>query len=245
MYWYKCWCEVRVRVLIGMATMAAACIFIVYYQHPMRFQSDEPSTYATYIWKTVYNSFGRDLFVILTIALASGGLLQERASKTLGFTLALPVSRRRAIAVRATVGYLGVVAMALTPAVVIPLLSPYAGVHYAAAQAMEFSLLFACTGAAIYGLAYLLAYFMEGEYSAMLVTVPALMAYGALLQLPWLHRVPMLDIFKVMNGEDMPFFNETQHLITGSLPWLTLTVMLCVAGSFVLAACRRMGQRDI
>jgi hypothetical protein len=89
MYWYKCWCEVRARVLIGTTAMAAACIFIVYYQHPMRFQSDEPATYATYIWKTVYNSFGRDLFVILTIALASGGLLQERALKTLGFTLAL------------------------------------------------------------------------------------------------------------------------------------------------------------
>jgi hypothetical protein len=245
MYWYKCWCEVRARVLIGTTAMAAACIFIVYYQHPMRFQSDEPATYATYIWKTVYNSFGRDLFVILTIALASGGLLQERALKTLGFTLALPVSRRRAIAVRAAMGYLGVVAMALTPAVVIPLMSPYVGVQYATAQAMEFSLLFASTGAAIYGLAYLLAYFMGGEYSAMLVTVPALMAYGALLQLPWLDRVPMLDIFHVMNGEDMPFFNETQHLITGPLPWRTLMVTLCVAGCFVLAACRGMDERDL
>jgi hypothetical protein len=155
------------------------------------------------------------------------------------------VSRRRAIAVRAAIGYLGVLAMALTPAVVIPLMSPYVGVQYATAQAMEFSLLFASTGAAIYGLAYLLAYFMEGEYSAMLVTVPALMAYGALLQLPWLDRVPMLDIFHVMNGEDMPFFNETQHLITGPLPWRTLMVTLCVAGCFVLAACRRMDERDL
>lgn len=245
MYWYKCWCEVRARVLIGIAAMAAACMFIVYYQHAMRFQRDEPLTYASYIWKAVYNSFGRDLFVILTIALASGGLLQERALQTVGFTMALPVSRRRAIAVRAAVGYLGVVAMSVTPAVVIPLMSPYVGVEYAAAQAMKFSVLFACTGAAIYGVAYLAAYFMEGEYSAMLVTVPTLMLYVALLQLPWLNRVPMLDIFHVMNGEDMPFLNESQHLITGPLPWSALGVMLCVAGCLVLAACRRMDGKDL
>jgi len=245
MYWYKCWSELRARVLLGIAAMAAACICIVYYQHPMRFQSDEPVTYATYIWKAVYNSFGRDLFVILTIVLASGGLMQERALKTVGFTLALPVSRRRAIAVRAAVGYLGVLAMALTPAIVVPLMSPYVGMQYAGAQAMKFSLLFACTGAAIYGVAYLTSYFMEGEYLAMLVTVPALMVYAALLQLPWLNRTPMLDIFHVMNGEDMPFFNETQHLITGRLPWLTLAVMLCVAGCLVLAACRRMDEKDL
>ena len=159
--------------------------------------------------------------------------------------MALPVSRRRAIAVRAAVGYLGVLAMSLTPAVVIPLMSPYVGVQYAVAQAMKFSLLFACTGAAIYGLAYLAAYFMEGEYSAMLVTVPALMVYVALLQLPWLNRVPMLDIFHVMNGEDMPFFSESQHLITGPLPWSTLAVMLCLSGCIVLAACRRMDGKDL
>jgi ABC-2 type transport system permease protein len=142
------------------------------------------------------------------------------------------------------VGYLGVVAIALTPAVVIPLMSPYVGMHYATAQAMKFSLLFACTGAVIYALAYLLAYFMEGEYSAMLVTVPALLAYAALLQLPWLERAPMLDIFRVMNGEDLAFFNQKQHLITGPLPWLTLAVMVSLAGCFVLTACRRMEEKD-
>lgn len=245
MYWYKCWCEVRVRVLLGVAAMAAACIFIVFFQHGMRFQHDEPLTYPSYIWKTVYNSFGRDLFVILTIALASGGLLQERVLHTVGFTMALPISRRRAIAIRAAVGYVGVLAMSLTPAVVIPLISPFVGVEYAAAQAIKFSLLFACTGAAIYGVAYLVAYFMEGEYLAMLITVPALMLYIALLELPWLNRLPMLDIFHVMNGEDMPFFDESQHLITGSLPWSALVLMLCVAAYLVLAACRRLDGKDL
>jgi hypothetical protein len=55
----------------------------------------------------------------------------------------------------------------------------------------------------------------------------------------------MLDIFHVMNGEDMPFFNESQHLITGPLPWSTLVVMLCLSGCIVLAACRRMDGKDL
>ena len=245
MYWYKCWCEVRTRVFVSVLALAVACVFIVFYQQTMRDHADAPMTYVGYIWKSVYNSFGRDLFVLMSIAMAGGGLLQERTHGTLGFTLALPISRWQAVITRAVVGYLGIVAMALVPAIVVPFLSPQVGQHYPLAQALQFSLLWACSGSAIYALTSLLSYLMEGEYSAMLVSIPSLMIYGALLQLPWLARVPSFDIFHLMNGEDMPFFDETQHLITRSLPWIALIVTLAVSTSFVYAAGRRMQQRDL
>jgi ABC-2 type transport system permease protein len=245
MYWYKCWCEVRTRVLVSVLALTVACVFIVFYQQTMRGDADISVSYAAYIWKTIYNSFGRDLFVIMSIAMASGGLLQERPQGTLGFTLALPISRWQAIATRAFVGYLGIVAMALVPAIVVPLLSPQVGQHYPASQALQFSLLWACSGAAIYALTAFLAYLMEGEYSAMLVSIPALMIYGAALQLPWLSRMPSLDIFHLMNGEDMAFFDEARHLITGSLPLITLSVTLAVSCFFIYMAGRRMQKRDL
>jgi ABC-2 type transport system permease protein len=244
MYWYKCWCEVRTRVLVSVLALAVACVFIVFYQQTMRDHADAPMTYAAYIWKSIYNSFGRDLFVIMSIAMASGGLLQEKPQGTLGFTLALPISRWQAIATRALIGYLGIVAMALVPAIVVPILSPHVGQHYPISQALQFSLLWACSGSAIYALTSLLSYLMEGEYSAMLVSIPVLMIYGAMLQLPWLSGVHGLDLFHVMNGEDMPFFDERQHLITGSLPWVTLAGLLAVSVSFVYVAGRQMQQRD-
>ena len=245
MFWYKCWCEVRTRVFVSVLALAVACVFIVFYQQTMRDHADAPMTYVAYIWKSVYNSFGRDLFVLMSIAMAGGGLLQERTHGTLGFTLALPISRWQAVVTRAVVGYLGIVAMALVPAIVVPLLSPQVGQHYPLAQALQFSLLWACSGSAIYTLTCLLSYLMEGEYSAMLVSIPSLMIYGALLQLPWFARVPSFDIFHLMNGEDMPFFDETQHIITGSLPWIALIGTLAVSTAFVYAAGRRMQQRDL
>jgi len=244
MYWYKCWCEVRARVLVSVVALAVACVFIVFYQQTMRGHADAPMTYAAYIWKSIYNSFGRDLFVIMSIAMASGGMLQEKSQGTLGFTLALPISRWEAIATRAVAGYLGIVAMALVPAIVVPLLSPQVGQHYAFSQALQFSLLWACSGSVIYALTSLLSYLMEGEYTAMLVSIPALMIYGAMLQLPLLSQVPAFDIFHLMNGEDMGFFDETQHLITGRLPWIALIVTVAASGLLVLAAGRRIQQRD-
>ena len=244
MFWYKPWRETRTILLVGIGAIALACGFIVLNQQTMRDHADQPMTYIAYIWKAVYDSFGRDLFLILSIILGSGGLLQEKAHGTSGFTLALPVSRRRILFTRALIGYLGVVAMALTPAILLPLGSRYIGQYYPVAQALGFSLLWACCGAVFYGYTFLLAHRMEGEYSAMLVAVPSLMGYGFLMAFPWLARFPMLNIFSILNGEDLPFFDESRHLLIGPMPWIALIVMLIVATGFVFLAARRMQQRD-
>lgn len=244
MYWYKSWCETRTVILLGIAAIAVACVFIVFNQQTMRDHASQPMTYIAFIWKAVYDSFGRDLFLILCIVLGSGGLLQEKAHGTSGFTLALPVSRRRILFTRAFVGYCGVLAMAFTPAIVLPFGSRFIGQHYSAAQALGFSLLWACCGAIFYSYTFLLAHLMEGEYTAMMVAVPSLMAYGFLMAIPWLAHFPMLNIFSIINGEDMPFFNESAHLLTGPMPWLALIMMLLIASLFVFTATRRMEPKD-
>ncbi len=244
MYWYKPWRENRTVILLGISSIAVACVFIVFNQQTMRDHASEPMTYINFIWKAVYDSFGRDLFLILCIMLGSGGLLQEKAQGTFGFTLALPVSRHRILFTRAFVGYLGVLAMALTPAIVLPFASRWIGQYYSATQALGFSLLWACCGAVFYGYTFLLAHLMEGEYSAMIVAVPTVMSYGFLMAVPWLAHFPMLNIFSIINGEDMPFFNESSHLLVGPMPWLALAIMLLIASVFVFLAARRMEPMD-
>lgn len=240
-YWYKSWCETRTVIFLGIATIAAACIFIVFHQQSMRDSSSEPLTYVALIWKAVYDSFGSDLFLIVCMALGSGGLLQEKAHGTSGFTLALPISRRRILFTRAFVGYCGILVMALTPAIVLPLSSCFIGQQYSVTQALGFSLLWACCGSIFYAYTFFLAHLMEGEFSAMLVVVASLMAYRFLMVI--LH-LPMLNIFSLVNGEDTPFFDETTHLLVGPMPWLTLLVMLSVASVFVFLAVRRMEPVD-
>jgi ABC-2 type transport system permease protein len=244
MYWYKSWRETRTVILLGIAAIAAACLFIVFHQQSMRDQVSEPITYAALIWKAVYDTFGFDIFFILSIVLGSDGLLHEKTHGTSCFTLALPVSRRRMLLTRAFVGYCAVLAMALTPAIVLPLGSRFVGQHYSATQALGFSLLWACCGSIFYAYTFLLAHLMEGEYSAILVAVPSLMAYRFLLAIPWLTHIPMLNIFGIVNGEDMRFFNESTYLLVGPMPWLALIVMLFIASVFVFVAVRRMEPMD-
>ena len=53
-----------------------ACVLIVLNQQTIRAHADAPMTYVAYIWKAVYNSVGRDIYVILSIILGSSGLLR-------------------------------------------------------------------------------------------------------------------------------------------------------------------------
>jgi ABC-type transport system involved in multi-copper enzyme maturation permease subunit len=244
MLWYKSFREIRTVTLAGMASMAVACALIVLNQQTMRAHADAPMTYAAYVWKSVYSSFGRDIFVILSIILGSGGLLQERAHGTAGFTLALPVSRPNIVWTRAVIGYLGVIAIAAIPTVVVPALSRYVGEQYPVTQTIGFFFLWAACGGVFYGLTFLLAHCLEGDYISVLLAIPSLMLYGVLLNLPWLSRLRPLNILDVINGEDMPFFDEARHLLVAPLPWLTLAAMLAVSVTLVMLAARRIQPLD-
>ena len=245
MLWYKSLREIRTVTLVGIAAMAAMCALVVLNQQTMRAHADAPMTYVAYIWKSVYNSIGRDIFIILSIILGSGSLLQERAHGTAGFTLALPVSRRSIVFTRAVIGYLGVLAIAAVPIVVVPLASGYVGEQYPIAQNIGFFFLWAACGAVFYGVTFLLAHRLEGDYISVLLAIPLLMLYGVLLNLPWLSRLRMLNIFHVINGEDMPFFNEARHLLIAPLPWLSLAIMLAVSAVFITFAARRIQSLDL
>ncbi|HTH54002.1 MAG TPA: hypothetical protein VL495_08635 [Edaphobacter sp.] len=244
MLWYKSLREIRTVTLVGMAAMAAMCALVVLNQQTMRAHADVPMTYIAYIWKSVYNSIGRDIFIILSIILGSGGLLQERAHGTAGFTLALPVSRRRIVFTRAAIGYFGVLAIAAVPIVVVPVISRYVGEQYPVTQNVGFFFLWAGCGAVFYGVTFLLAHRLEGDYISVLLAIPSLMLYGVLLNLPWLSRLPMLNIFDIINGEGMPFFNEAQHLLVAPLPWLSLALMLTVCVALIIFAARRIQPLD-
>jgi len=244
MLWYKSFREIRVVTLVGILGMAAACVLIVINQQAMRAHADTQMTYIAYIWKSVYNSIGRDIFVILCIILGSGGLLQERAHGTSGFTLALPVSRRRIIFTRAMIGYFGVLAIAAVPIAVVPFVSRYVGEQYPIGQNIGFFFLWAGCGAVFYGLTFLLAHWIEGDYLSVLIAVPSLMLYGALLNLPWLSQLRMLNIFDILNGEEMPYLNEPQHLLVAPLPWLALGVMVAVSAVLITFAARRIEPLD-
>jgi ABC-2 type transport system permease protein len=241
MYWYKPWCELRARILLSAAAIAVACGFAVWMEGLSGYDS---TSYAHYLWSATYNSLVRILFVLLGAGLGAGGLLQEQEQSTVGSTLALPVSRVRVTLLRAGMGYAGVVLMSLMPAMVLPLASPLVGQHYDFAEALDFFVLYACAGSVIYGFTFLLSHLMAGEYSAMLLAVPGVVAYSVLIEMLGLDRISSLNVLNVMSGSDMPWFDGNTGLFLGGLPWAALMVMLLIAAGLVYIAARRMDRRD-
>ena len=93
MLWYKMWRESRVRFAISAVALLWMCGAVVLLQQQVRAHADEPLSYVRYIWHAVYKANALDLYILLVIVLGLGGVQQERAQGTAGFTLSLPLSR--------------------------------------------------------------------------------------------------------------------------------------------------------
>lgn len=245
MLWYKMWRESRVRFAISAAALAWMCGVVVALQRQVRAHADGPMSYAHYIWSAVYKANVLDLFILLVIVLGLGGTLQERAQGTASFTLSLPVSRWRLTWVRAATGCLQVAVLALLPALVIPLPSPFAGEAYPFARALQFSVLWTGAGVAIFALAFFFSNVLPGTYSPAIASIAGLLACSILADLPPLEHYPVLDPVETMYGAQLSFSqgNPSLTIFLAPLPWPALglyaLVALCLVGAAGLVMVRR------
>src|SRR6202022_3422171 len=163
---YKSWRESRVRFLLSAVALAVICASFVFFRVDASSGiGDEPLSYPVYIWRNTYKGYLRELFMILTILLGLGGLARERDHRTVGFTLALAVSRWRLLVTRVLVGFAEVILLATVPAVVLPILSPLVGQVYPSSQAWSFTILWATVGSLIFAMS-VLASVVLGEFTA-------------------------------------------------------------------------------
>jgi hypothetical protein len=243
MLWFKAWRESRARFILSALALAglSAC-FVFLHSDVGRGISEEPMTYPVYIWKITYKGYLRELFMILTVVMGLGGLTRERDHRTAGFTLALPASRWRFLAVRAAMGLLEVCALAAIPATVIPALSPLVDRAYPWLQAWEFALLWAAGGAVVFAIGFVASVLFGGEFSAPVVALCGFIAYSMIADLAVVERY-LTNIHDLMSGADMPWFTRSSATITGPLPWMTFAaILLVVTGSFAISG--RITQRQ-
>ena len=244
MLWYKAWRETRARFAVAVLTLVWVCTVILVLQQQSRLHGPSPMSYSAYVWNAVYKDYVRDLFIVLTMVLGGGGLLQEQATGTAGFTLSLPTTRRRHVAVRGAVGVLEFSSLAFVPATVIPPLSAAVGQAYPGSQAAQFAILWACCGILVFGLAQLLATLVPGATSGWIVGFLTLMLYAAVLNVSALDRHPELDLFKIMSGAGLPYFSRADCAIVGPLPWIALGVIVASGIGCLFAAERVLASRD-
>jgi ABC-2 type transport system permease protein len=208
---YKAWRESAAR--FGVSVLALLWIGLVFVVlQPGRVGASAADTYVPFIRHAMYEGFVREMFIVFAMVLGFGGLLQERARGTVGFTLALPVSRTRLLTVRALIGLLEVVGLALIPALVLVCVSPLVHEGYPLSEAVRFSALWSGAGMAIFAIAFVLSTAVGGEIAAPAACVATIFLYLVVAEVPPLGALPAFNVLQLMNaGGPLPL---TRLLLT-------------------------------
>jgi ABC-type transport system involved in multi-copper enzyme maturation permease subunit len=221
--WYKAWLETRFRFLVSATLITGCSAFFVLGNpfilgtwrewqqlHPQEIEQPwilrAADDYPYFIWHFVFRLLLQQLWVLCVVLISLGGLARESAQGSAGFTLSLPVSRRRLVSARAAVGLLEIAVLGLIPALVIPALSVLIGKPYPVTQGIAHALLMILGGAVFFGLGIFLSTVIQSEHTPALIGV-AFVALLYFILTPYLDEgtaaplwVQMIDVSRVMAG---------------------------------------------
>jgi ABC-2 type transport system permease protein len=248
--WLKAWSESRARFLAIALTLSALCAFAVLFepyfrQHqvPIALRQREGS-YTEYIYNLIYSGTAKGVYALLVIFLGLGGLQRERANRTAGFTLALPVSRLRVVGNQIAVGTIELAALALVPAILIPSLSAFSARSYPLSVALHFSVLWFFCGLVIFAASFLLSVVTPGEYTAPVVCYLALVLHTFVAA--W-HPLAgyRLNLMWIMGEFQTMHWNAAHSLLQPPpLSWPRMSVMAFFALLLLSAAIRVTDKQD-
>ena len=156
MLWYKSFLETRSRFLIGLVIviMSITGTVLAYPRverllplvpaidtsgevgRRLKEMADLSRSYGGYIWAQGLRQNVTQMLSLFAVLLGSGGLLSQASGGSALFTLSLPVSRNRLLGVRTATGLTELLALAFTPTIALPLLSPVIGTTYGVGDAL-------------------------------------------------------------------------------------------------------------
>jgi hypothetical protein len=172
--------------------------------------------------------------------IALGGLRREKATGVAFFSLGLPASRLRLFLIRAAVALGESVVLGLVPALLIPILSALVGESYPWLQALAFGALMSAAGFVILTFGLLLSEIFEGEFTAPVVGLCALItiffSYKTRTLRGW-------NVFDVMSATTC--IDPATHLLKGTLPWPGLAVCLLISFGLLFTAGLTIRTRDL
>lgn len=260
MLWSKAWLETRFRFLAGVAMVGAVTAFFVI-AHPFvtrQWRADrvlhpewaEPAwlgralaDYPFFLWHFLFADLLQSTWILFAVLIGVGGIAREAAQGSAGFTLSLPVTRRRLLAVRTAVGGAEVLALGLVPALLVPALSAATGHAYPAGQAAAHSALMAAGGLVFFALSVLLSTVLRDEHTPLLVGVStaALLFFlaqpyadGRLAPPAWLRWI---NVTRLMAG-------PAEIASPADVPWAALGASAAVAAALLAVSFHLNGRRD-
>jgi ABC-2 type transport system permease protein len=237
MLWYKSWLETRSRFLISLLVAVALCSLVVYHGD----QDAIPNTTLAYYYNVLQGGHVLlcMMWVMSVTLLTMGGLLREKAVGTAPFTLALPVSRTRLMAVRISVVLGEAMALVIVPWAAMFLIGSLTGKTHSIQQAFFHMALLAGGGMVFFGTALLTSSLVEGEYTAPVVTFGAVLGISVVLSSSSLHVYSPMEF--IAGAE---FLDRHTRLLTGPIPWMRVAVSILISALLVAISAKAVQARD-
>ena len=253
MLWYKAWQESRWRFLSGLVLlMVLACGIVFDYPvaaklMPLASSIDAGDSfvgraikqaieaqrdYRGFVWWQWVRQNLTLTWTLFALLLGSGGLLSDGGGRGPWFTLSLPVSRSRLLAVRAGAGLAELLVLAMVPSLLIPLMSPAIGEAYPVRLAFVYGACMFVAGAAFFSLTLLLSTVFSDFWRPLLLACAFAIVLGSIEQVLW----SPYGIFRVMSAE--------AYFRTGQLPWAGLMTSAAVSATLLYGAAVNFDQRD-
>ncbi len=252
MLWYKAWLETRWRFVVGMLLLMCFGAVVVL-THPLlqQMKVEIPnlpgsladnvreafalmSTYDGYVWSQWFGKNLLQFWTLFAVLLGAGGLATEASRGTALWTLSLPVTRRRLLGVRAGLGAIELLALAVVPSLLVWALSPFVGQSYPLADVLAYSLMTFVGGMFFYGLAFLLSTLFGDQLKPILTAMAVSIAMGLLSLFD--KRLAGYSVYNVMSGQ--------RYFAEGVPPWAGMAVCLALAALMFYVSLRVLERRD-
>ena len=262
MLWYKAWLDTRWRFLIGLVVLAlAAAGCVLAYPRVMQViaavgNSDEAvsaiagsspvarenialtlhaaATYRGYIWSQLFHNELPQLWCLFAIVIGSGGILSQASRGEGLFTLSLPISRQQLVMSRVGIALIELLALAMVPAMLLPLLSPAVHQTYSLRDAAVHALFLFGGGTVFFSAAFALATVFEQFW------LPPLIMLAIAAVITFARAVaPDLARYSVA-----PILSAEGYFRGSGWPWPGLLAMLALSAGFLALAMRNVTRRD-
>lgn len=253
MLWYKSWRDTRWRffVALGVLTLSGTGVVLIYPRVlalvPLVPSSDAGGElgqrireiaqlsreFRGYIWAQWFRQNVRQEWTVVSALLGTGGLVAQGSTGAL-FTLSLPVSRNQLVAVRAAAGLAEMLVVALTVALLLPVLAPTVGQHYAVVDAVAHAICMFAAGAVFFSLACLLSTSLDDPWRPLLIAVLAAAVLGACETV--FRGLQPYSIYALMSGD--------VYFRTGHLPWIGIVASAGASAALLFVATVNLARRD-
>jgi hypothetical protein len=254
MLWQKSWLETRWRFAIGLALLlcAAAGVVFVYPKvkelvplvtpgdargelaRQIRESAELARDYRGYVWSQWFAKQLSHAWTLFAVLLGTGGLVAQTGRGGGLFTLSLPVSRQRLLAIRTATGLFELAALAVVPSLVLAALSPVVGERYPIGDALIHSGCVFVAGSVFFSLATLLSTVFADVWRPPLIALFAAVVLGLSEQV--FHEVSRFSVFPVMSAE--------RYFQGGGLPWLGLVASAAGSLAMLYGAARNIAHQD-